>query len=257
MKDNPLRAAIERGEPQYGTWINMIRNPAILTLLKSAGFDFARVDMEHSAPSMETIADMALLARALDFPLMVRPPTANREWITRLLDVGCMNLLCPQIESAEHAAAVVRASRYAPLGLRGSGGLGPMTDFMPDADPNQRRAHANGQVFVVAMLETEAAFRDLEAIAAIEGIDALTIGPNDLAQDMGVLGTPEQDAALDVKRELVVDAARRHGKTCSMLVSSPEQARRWREDGVLLLGYSSDVDVLYQGFKNAMTVLRD
>ena len=79
--------------------MNLVRNPAILTLLKAAGLDFARVDMEHTAASMESIANMALLSRALNFPIAVRPPEANREWITRLLDVGVWNLHCPQVEN--------------------------------------------------------------------------------------------------------------------------------------------------------------
>ena len=74
---NPLRAGVQRGELQLGTWIDLVRNPAVLTLLKAAGLDFARVDMEHSSPSIETIADMALLARALDFPIVVRPPVGG------------------------------------------------------------------------------------------------------------------------------------------------------------------------------------
>jgi 2-keto-3-deoxy-L-rhamnonate aldolase RhmA len=77
--------------------------------------------MEHSTPSIETIANMALLARGLDFPIAVRPPTASREWITRLLDVGVWNLHCPQVESAHHAAGIVAASR-APRGRRGNAG---------------------------------------------------------------------------------------------------------------------------------------
>ena len=130
MRPNPMRAGVERGEVQIGTWVNMVRNPAILPLLKAAGLDFARVDMEHSSPSMETIADMALLARALDFPIAVRPPKANREWITRLLDVGVWNLHCPQVENRPSMPReIVAASRYAPRGLRGNGGLGPATDF--------------------------------------------------------------------------------------------------------------------------------
>ena len=84
-KQNPMRAALAMDKVQIGTWINLARNPAILTLLKSAGLDYARLDMEHSSPSIETVADMAVLARALDFPLVVRPPEGNREWITRLL----------------------------------------------------------------------------------------------------------------------------------------------------------------------------
>ena len=79
---NPMKAALAAGQVQIGTWINLVRNPAILTLLKSAGLDYARVDMEHSSPSLETVADMAVLGRALGFPIVVRPPDGNREWIT-------------------------------------------------------------------------------------------------------------------------------------------------------------------------------
>jgi 2-dehydro-3-deoxyglucarate aldolase/4-hydroxy-2-oxoheptanedioate aldolase len=92
MRINTMRAGLERGEPQIGTWLTMVRNPAILSLMKSAGLDFARVDMEHTALTIEHIADLAVLARALDFPIAVRPPHADREWITRLLDVGVWNL---------------------------------------------------------------------------------------------------------------------------------------------------------------------
>jgi hypothetical protein len=78
MQANPLRAALERGELQIGTWVNLVRNPAILPLLKAAGLDFARVDMEHTGASIEAIANLALLSRALNFPIAVRPPKANR-----------------------------------------------------------------------------------------------------------------------------------------------------------------------------------
>src|SRR4029453_1295479 len=119
MNDNAYRTRAERGEIQIGTWVTMIRTPAVLTLLRAAGLDYARLDMEHSAFSIETVADMAALARAMSFPLVVRPPEGNREWITRLLDAGVWNLHVPQVESAEQAAAVVAATRYMPLGSRG------------------------------------------------------------------------------------------------------------------------------------------
>src|ERR1700733_11767638 len=117
MRPNPLRAGIDRGELQIGTWVNLVRNPAILTLMKAAGLDFARVDMEPSSPSMETIANMALLARALDFPIAVRPPKANREWITRLLDVGVWNLLSPSRERSSRCRdrrGVARCAAWSP-----------------------------------------------------------------------------------------------------------------------------------------------
>lgn len=252
MHGNPMRAGVERGEAQIGTWVTMVRNPAILMLLKAAGLDFARVDMEHTGTSIETIGDLATMARALNFPIAVRPPVANREWITRLLDIGVWNIHCPQVESAQHAAEIVAASRYAPRGLRGNGGLSAATEFETAGTITERRAFANREVFITVMLETGAAFDHLDAIAGMDGIDALTLGPADLAQDLGVFDTPDQARVLDEKRNLILQAARKHGKTCAMLVSSAEQAAQWKAAGALLLAYSSDAEILHGGFSSAM-----
>jgi 2-keto-3-deoxy-L-rhamnonate aldolase RhmA len=256
MNGNRMRAGVERGEVQIGTWVTLVRTPSILMLLKAAGVDFARVDMEHTAASIETIGEMAAMARALDFPIAVRPPAANREWITRLLDVGVWNIHCPQVESARHAREIVAASRYAPRGLRGNGGLSAATEFETGGSVAERRAFANREVFITAMIETAAAFEELDEIAGMDGIDALTLGPADLAQDLGVFGTPDQARVLDEKRNLVVDAARRHGKTAAMLCFSPEQVTQWKEAGALLLAYSSDVEMLHDGFSSAMKRLK-
>src|ERR687887_1721452 len=153
MKSNPMKAALAAGRVQVGTWINLVRTPAILTLLKSAGLDYARVDMEHSAPSIETVADMAVLARALDFPIVVRPPEGSREWITRLLDVGVWGLHVPQVDTPEIARTVVEAARYAPVGMRGQAGLGPGNDFSPGPDVAADLAMLNEQVHLTVMFE--------------------------------------------------------------------------------------------------------
>src|SRR5689334_24564631 len=130
----------------------------------------------------------------------------------------------------------------------------------PDADitdtATERRAFANKQVFVTVMFETAAAFNDLDAIAAMDGIDALTIGPADLAQDLGVFGTPDQARVLDEKRDLILAAARKHGKTCAMLCSSQEQAQQWKAAGALLLAYSSDTEVLQGAYRQAMSRIK-
>jgi len=256
MRENPIRQAMSRGEVQYGTWINMSRNPSVLALMKAAGLNFARVDMEHSPLSMETLADMAVMARAIEFPIAVRPPVANREWITRLLDAGVMNLHCPQVDTSDQAAEIVAASRYAPMGSRGMLGRGPGTDFEADGLTPERLRFINEQVFVTVMLEAASAFGHLEAIAAMPGIDAITIGPTDLAQDLGVYGMPDMGTALDEHRHRVLDACKRHGKVCAMLAGSPEEARYWRDAGALLLGYSSDVDVMLEGYRRALAAIK-
>src|SRR5262245_4810262 len=183
IKTNPMKAALAAGRVQTGTWINLARNPAVLTLLQAAGLDYARVDMEHSSPSIETVADMAVLARALDFPIVVRPPEGSREWITRLLDVGVWGLHIPQVDTPEIAREVAQAARYAPSGMRGMAGLGPHNDFSPSADLQADQAFLNEQVYLTVMLESAEAFRHLDEIVATPGVDAVTLGPSDLAQE--------------------------------------------------------------------------
>jgi 2-dehydro-3-deoxyglucarate aldolase/4-hydroxy-2-oxoheptanedioate aldolase len=255
MTENRMRTRAERGEVQIGTWITMIRTPGILTLLQAAGLDFARIDMEHGAFSIETVADMAALARALDFPLVVRPPEGSREWITRLLDAGVPNLHVPQVDSPEQAVQVARAARYAPLGERGMYGFGPHTGYR-STPIAEHTAATNAQVHVTVMLESRRAFDRLEEIAAVPGIDALTLGPSDLAQDLGVLGTPAQAEVIDEHRRRLVAAARRHGKGVAMLTDSVEGVRQMIALGATLVNYASDAAVLRAGYASVVGAIR-
>ena len=255
MNENAYRVRAERGEIQIGTWVTMIRTPAVLTLLKAAGLDFARIDMEHSPFSIETVADMAALARAMDFPMVVRPPEGNREWITRLLDAGVWNLHVPQVDTPEQAAEVAACCRYAPLGERGMYGFGPHTEFR-SLPISEHTAAANTRVHVTIMLETKRAFMRLDEIAAVPGIDALTIGPTDLAQDLGVLGTPAQRQALDEHRRRLVTAARKNGKAVAMLTDSAEGVKQMISLGATIINYSSDAAVLRAGYASAVEEIR-
>jgi 2-keto-3-deoxy-L-rhamnonate aldolase RhmA len=256
IKRNPLRAALGAGQVQIGTWINLVRNPAVLTLLQASGLDYVRLDMEHSSPSMETVADMAVLARALDFPLVVRPPEGSREWITRLLDAGVWGLHIPQVDDPETAREVVRAARYAPEGGRGQAGIGAHNDFRPSGDVLADQAHLNAQVHLTVMLESAAAFSRLDEIVSTPGVDAVTLGPSDLAQELGVLGAPDQGRVIDEHRERLIAAARRHGKDVAMLVQTVEEGQRWIAAGARMVAYASDVAVLRSGFAAAVARLR-
>jgi 2-keto-3-deoxy-L-rhamnonate aldolase RhmA len=251
-KRNPLKAALGRGEPQIGTWINLIRNPAVLTLLQRAGLDYVRVDMEHSSPSIETIANMAQLSRALEFPLVVRPPSGDREWITRLLDVGVWGLHIPQVDTPEIARSVAEAARYFPAGMRGMAGNGPHNDF----DPTVPADVLNEQVHLTVMLESPQAFEHLDEIVATPGIDAVTLGPSDLAQELGVLRTADEARVIDEHRERLLAASQRHGKDMALLCSSLEQAKRWIDAGVKIIAFSSDVAVLQQAYRAIAERLR-
>ena len=206
MQTNSMKQALARGETQVGVWINMVRNPAILRLMKSAGLDFARFDMEHASPSMETLSNMALLARAMDFTLTVRPPQGNREWITRILDAGVWSLHVPQVDTPEIAQEVVNASLYAPDGLRGMAGIGNHTDY--ETGPvGETQRFLNAQIHLAIMFESQQAFDNIDAIMSVPGIDAVTLGPSDLAQELGVFGTPDQGKVIDEYRTRLIEAA--------------------------------------------------
>lgn len=248
LRLNPLRLGLNAGRVQLGTWINLVHNPSVITLLKSAGLDFARLDVEHCSPSMETVAHMIAVSRALDFPLIVRPPMGSREWITRLLDAGAWGLHIPQVDTPEIARAVVSAARYAPLGQRGIAGLGPHVDFEPQPDISETLKHLNEQVHVTIMLESGVAFQHLDEILATPGIDGVTLGAGDLAQDLGILGTPDQRRIINDYRQRLIEAARKYNKDISFLVQSVEDAERWITAGVRMLVYSSDAEILHTGY---------
>jgi 2-keto-3-deoxy-L-rhamnonate aldolase RhmA len=248
LKLNPLKVGLRAKRVQLGTWINLVYNPSVLTLLKSAGLDFARLDIEDCAPSMDSVACILTVSRALDFPVIVRPPAANREWITRLLDAGAWGLHIPQVDTPEIARAVVAAARFAPLGQRGIAGFGPHVGFEPLPDIAAALKHLNDQVRLSVMLESRQAFDHLDETVATPGIDGVTLGPSDLAQDLGIFGSPDQGRIINEYRQRLVETARKYHKDLSFLVNSVEEAERWIRAGVTLLVYASDVEILHAGY---------
>jgi 2-keto-3-deoxy-L-rhamnonate aldolase RhmA len=109
----------------------------------------------------------------------------------------------------------------------------------------------NAQVHITAMFESAEAFRHIDEIVGMPGIDAVTLGPSDLAQELGVMGTPDQARVIDEHRLRLIDAARRHGKDVAMLVQTLEEAERWIAAGAKIIAYSSDAAVLRAGFQAA------
>ncbi len=256
VRPNPMQAALAAGEPRIGTWLMMVWNPSVMTLMKSVGLDFVRVDLEHTPISLESVAALAAVGRALDLPVLARPPSSDRDWITRLLDAGVWGLHVPQVETAEQAEQIVRAARHAPLGARGTFEPGPQNDYTEPSEPTGSLAFLNEQVHITVMLETVEAFRNIEEIAAVPGIDALSMGPADLAQDLGVYDTPDEASAVEPYKTQLLEVAARHGKQVEMGAWSPEEAEYWIGRGVQVITYLTDTTVLRAGFGGAMRRFR-
>jgi 2-dehydro-3-deoxyglucarate aldolase/4-hydroxy-2-oxoheptanedioate aldolase len=248
VKPNSFVSRLAKGDVLVGTWVMLARNAGILGLLKSTGLGFAKVDMEHTPISLEAVADMAMLARGMDFPLVVRPPEGSRVWITRLLDAGVWNLYIPQIHNPDMVREVVTAARHAPLGNRGTFEPGPQNDYTLPEEPTGDLGFLNEQVHLTVMLESIEAFRNLDDILSIEGIDAFGMGPADLAQELGIYGTAREPDVIEEYKQRLAEAAHKHGKVLEMGAWSLEEGRRWVERGARIITYKTDTTALRDVF---------
>ncbi len=252
MSTNPMTAGLAAGRPQFGAWIHLAHRPAALVMLKAAGLDFVLVDMEHEAPSIETVATLATVARGVGLALIVRPPSSSREWIARLLAAGVGGFRIPNVATAKDVAAVVDVVRFPPLGTRGFAPVGAYTDYVAGVS----HAEMDAAVHVTVMLESPEAFANLEAIAATPGIDALAIGPGDLALELGVLGTPDQRRIIDEHVEMLRAAALRNGKDVALRCASHEEAAAQIAAGVRIIAFPSDVELLQQTYGDLVAAAR-
>src|SRR6202162_3623634 len=182
---NRARERLERGELSLGVGIRVLRSVEVAKAMKSAGFDWLFIDLEHSALSIETASQMCLAALDVGISPLVRVPNGEYSLATRLLDNGALGIVVPHVETAAEASNIADRLRYPPLGHRGVFSVMPQFDYRPTANLT---ASLNSTNLIAVMLESANAIGNAEAIAAVPGIDVLLIGTNDLSIDMGVSG---------------------------------------------------------------------
>lgn len=235
---NPLKQALAEGRPQIGFWLSMASTISS-EICASAGFDWLVIDAEHGPQSLPGV--MAQLQAVAPWPAhpIVRVPSSDPVTIKSFLDLGAQSLLVPMVETAEQAAAIVDAARYPPDGSRGIGGAraarwGRYPRYVHEA---------NAQICLIVQVETVPALANIEAIAAVDGIDALFVGPADLAASMGHVGQPTHPdvlaAALDAFARI-----RAAGRAAGILTRDEAFARRSIEEGALIVGLGLDTLVL-------------
>jgi 2-keto-3-deoxy-L-rhamnonate aldolase RhmA len=178
--------------------------------MKTAGYDFLFIDLEHGATSVETAFQISVAALDAGIAPLVRVPHGELAMGTRCLDAGGLGLVIPHVDSADEARAMVDAFKFAPLGRRSIGGAYPQFGFasVPAAEVV---SGLNDATLVVAMIETPRAVQNAEHIAAVPGIDVLLMGTNDLCLEMGIPGKLEDERVVSAI-DTVVAACRKHGK---------------------------------------------
>lgn len=231
----PIRSVLARlsaGEPVVQLGIRNARTPEIIRMASGAGYDLIWIDLEHSSMSVDCAAQLAAAATDLGMISWVRVPERDYGVIGRLLDCGASGIIAPNIASVPEAREAAAACRFPPLGQRSAIGALPQYGYarMPATALTER---ANSDVVLQVLLESADAIRNVDEIAAVDGVDILGIGTNDLTADLGCPGDVRDPRVLEACAA-VAAAAKRHGKVA--VIGGIGDAARWRQ--LLELGFA-------------------
>jgi 2-dehydro-3-deoxyglucarate aldolase/4-hydroxy-2-oxoheptanedioate aldolase len=248
-----FRAKLNAGTFCLGTGVTFA-DPAVTEALCDS-VDFLWIDLEHNPIGVETLLAHLIAARAGGAPALVRIPINDAGWIKRVLDSGADGIILPQAQSAADVRQFVSACRYPPLGTRGFGPRRP-TNYARNGG-RKYLDQANTQLFVVAQIETVGALNDVEEICAIEGLDALVVGPYDLSGSMGMLGEVHHPRVLDAIRTVVEKA---HAQGLSVGIGMGADADHAREAAALGVNWAqccNDFEFIVRGATRLYSSIRE
>jgi len=238
--DNRFKQALARRELQVGLWL-ALASPYSAEIVGGAGFDWLTIDGEHGPNTLSTM--LATLQALAAYPVepVVRVPEHDPAFLKQVLELGARSVLVPMVESAEQARQLVQAVRYPPQGFRGVGSAGARssrwgryTDYL---------TRANDTTCLLVQVETREAAGNAAAIAAVEGVDGVLIGPSDLSASMGLLGQPahaEVRALIGRTIQAVAGAGRAAGVFCA----DEALARHYQACGASFIALGADSVIL-------------
>ncbi len=236
---NQFKRAIAAGPTPVGTWLSSA-SPSTAEALGCAGFDFLVVDTEHTPLDVPQMIEVLRTIAGTPAQAIVRPSWNDMVMIKRALDAGAQTLLLPFVQNAEEAKCAVAHTRYPTEGVRGVAGTHRASRF--GTIPNYLKVAAN-ELCVIVQIETLTALSNLEAIAAVPGIDSIFVGPNDLAASMGHVGDTG-NAAVKAKVAFAAKECRRLGKPCGIVGQNPEVVAQFLDYGYSWVAVSSDMAMM-------------
>jgi 4-hydroxy-2-oxoheptanedioate aldolase len=252
MKPNQTKAKLQAGETVYGCF-NTLNEPRLIELYGYQPWDFIVFDGEHAPLEPRDVENLTRAAQLLNLTPLVRATTNAQPTILQYLDTGAMGVVVPWVNTALEAENVVRSVKYFPRGVRGLASV-RAADYGQTMSLAEYVAQANAETLVVVQCESPTAVEDAAAIAAVDGVDVVFIGPNDLAQSMGLTGqTDHPDVIAAVER--VIAAVTPAGKAVGMMVKSAENAIFWRERGVRFIAASLD-KLIVTGMKSYLSAVK-
>ncbi len=242
---NPARARLEAGEVSIGCGLRQARTVDIAKAMKTCGFDWLFIDLEHGAMSLDTAVQISVAALDAGIAPLARVPRGQYSMATRLLDGGAMGIVMPHVDTADEARDVVDHLKYPPVGHRSVYGMLPHFDFQRQK-PGEATELLNHATLLTVMLESPQAIENADAIAQVSGVDVLLIGTGDLTTEMGIPGQVLDDRVVAAYKTTIAACAK-HGKWVGMGGATGEAAlSKYIGMGVRMILAGNDLSLLME-----------
>ena len=211
---NIAKEKILKNELCLGVGLRQTRTADIGKIMSTCGYDWLFIDMEHNSMDIDIASQISVAAQDAGITPIVRVPDFAHHHATRVLDCGAMGIVFPHVDDATTAQSLVSNCLYPPKGHRSMTGVLPQLDFKQK--PIAEVANLiNDSMLIVVMLESPEAISNVDSIAAVEGVDVILIGTNDLCMEMGIPGDYNNSKVKEAYRK-VIEACKKHGKTPGM-----------------------------------------
>ncbi|MDP5032173.1 MAG: HpcH/HpaI aldolase/citrate lyase family protein [Paraglaciecola sp.] len=246
LPKNSFKQQIKAGQQQIGVWAALASAYSV-ELIANTEFDWLLIDSEHAPNDTRSVLTQLQAVAAYPIQAIVRPPIGDTALIKQYLDLGVQTLLVPMVEDAEQAKQIVAATRYPPQGIRGVGaGLARASRWNQVDDYLEQ---CQQEICVIVQVESVTALQNLNAIAAVEGVDGVFFGPADLSASMGLLGKQNDKQVVDAIIE-GIQLVRKTGKAAGVLATDPAVAQAYLANGALFVAVGVDTTLLVNAAKH-------
>lgn len=245
MRANPVKKALQAGQPAVGTWLSLGSITAARFMARS-GFSWLTTDIEHSLVDWETATHMFGSIADAGCTALARVPANRHDHIKRVLDNGAHGIVVPMVNTRQEALDAVAAAKYPPIGNRSVGGSVHALNF--DTNANDYYAHANDELLVVLQCEHIQAVEDADAIFSVPGIDAIFVGPHDLAASMRSKdGKPPSGEATSQAMKKILETCKKHKVAPGLHCANAEEAKARIEEGWQFIAIASELRMMMNG----------
>jgi 2-keto-3-deoxy-L-rhamnonate aldolase RhmA len=248
---NSVKQNLAAGKAALGSMVFEFFTPGIARICANAGAEFVMYCMEHTGVGFETLKPQFAMCRALGVVPLVRVPTTEYHFVARALDVGALGVMVPLVDTREQAERIVSFTRYPPQGRRGAA-FGFAHDDYQGGDVMAKMRAIHERTLVICMIETRAGLENVDAIAAVDGVDVIWLGHFDLTNFLGIPGNFSHPQYRDaVKR--IAEAARKHGKAAGYMAADAALGREYLGHGYRMIASGTDQGLLQNAIAQLMT----